>query len=210
MGRTSLDTLAARTKRAREQRGMTQGELAEAVGMKQPDISKIERGLIQKTTGIARIASALRVPVLWLEIGDGHEPDWRLGGGAPSTQGQESLIAQGMSVTPHRVPRTLTWEKIMSIGAELPEQFTASVPDDALMPGSPRGTMFVFETGVQATPGSAVIVKDMAGRLYMRRYAEGVGQWLAQATNSAYATLESERDGLAVLAVATWRSGGNA
>lgn len=205
MGRTSLDTLAARTKRAREKRKMTQGQLAAAVGMKQPDISKIERGLIQKTTGIARLAQALDVPVLWLEIGDGSEPDW-----TPANAGRVSPVDQGLSVTPHRVPKTFSWETIMSMGTDLPEQFTASVPDDALMPGTPRGTMFVFETGAPPVPGSAVIVKDAAGRLYMRRYAEGIGQWLAQATNSAYATLESERDGLTVVAVATWRAGGNA
>lgn len=55
---------------------MTQGQLAAAAGLKQPDVSKLERGLIKQTTGIARLADALRVPFRWLEFGEGDTPDW--------------------------------------------------------------------------------------------------------------------------------------
>ena len=55
---------------------MNQTELADAARMKQPDISKIELGSILATTGIARLATALQVPVQWLELGEGPEPNW--------------------------------------------------------------------------------------------------------------------------------------
>ena len=62
MPRQPLDSFASRLATARSARGLTQGELAMASGMKQPDISKMERGQIVQTTGMARIAAALRVP----------------------------------------------------------------------------------------------------------------------------------------------------
>ena len=68
--------MGRRVRHARKKRGLSQNDLAEAVGMGQPDISKIERGEIERTTGIARIARALLVPSEWLEDGVGDEPDW--------------------------------------------------------------------------------------------------------------------------------------
>lgn len=72
-----LETLGQRIRYARQKRGFSsQTQLAEAVGLKQPDISKLELGLMQKTTAIARLARVLRVPAVWLEEGEGPEPDW--------------------------------------------------------------------------------------------------------------------------------------
>lgn len=71
-----LDTLAQRLSHARKKRGMRQVELAEASGLKQSDISKLETGKATRTTGIARLARALKVPDQWLELNEGHEPDW--------------------------------------------------------------------------------------------------------------------------------------
>jgi hypothetical protein len=42
--------------------------------MKQSDISKLENGVMQRTTGIARLAEALAAPATWLETGEGQPP----------------------------------------------------------------------------------------------------------------------------------------
>lgn len=70
----NVETLAKRVKLMRTRRGLSQAALAQATGLKQPDISKIELGLIEKTTGIARLAEALAVSAKWLEFGVG-EPE---------------------------------------------------------------------------------------------------------------------------------------
>lgn len=70
-----VESLAQRVKTKRRERGLTQGQLAKLSDLKQPDISKIELGRIEKTTGIARLADALGVSVRWLEIGDGPPND---------------------------------------------------------------------------------------------------------------------------------------
>ena len=51
---------------------MRQEDLAKASGLKQSDISKIENGLILKTTGIVALARALRCDPEWLATGEGE------------------------------------------------------------------------------------------------------------------------------------------
>lgn len=86
-----IESLGQRLRLARERRKLTQAGLAAAAGIKQSDVSKIEGGRILQTTAIARLAAALRVPALWLEIGDGAEPDWERGGAPQTTIGLLNL-----------------------------------------------------------------------------------------------------------------------
>lgn len=65
-----MDTLAKRLKFARKRSRFNQEQLAELSGVGQSVISKIERGDIQKTTGIVALAKALNCSPLWLETGD--------------------------------------------------------------------------------------------------------------------------------------------
>lgn len=71
-----IETLGQRLNRARKQRGLSQIELAALAGLKQADVSKLETGRMHKTTAMARLARALNVSDLWLELGEGPEPDW--------------------------------------------------------------------------------------------------------------------------------------
>lgn len=60
--------IGARIKQLREQRGMTQAQLAEACGMKAPNIARIETG--RYSTGIdilAKIAKALDCTIDFIE-----------------------------------------------------------------------------------------------------------------------------------------------
>ncbi|HEU0014436.1 MAG TPA: helix-turn-helix transcriptional regulator [Longimicrobium sp.] len=65
--------LAANVSRLREERGLTQAELAAAAGMKQPRIAEMERGDANPTLEtLTRVALALRVPVEAL-VADGGD-----------------------------------------------------------------------------------------------------------------------------------------
>lgn len=55
-----MDTFATRAKARRLELGLSQDQAAALSGLKQPDISKIERGKIQQTTEILGLARALR------------------------------------------------------------------------------------------------------------------------------------------------------
>lgn len=137
----STETLAARLRFARQQRGMTQEALATAADMKQPDVSKLENGTMRQTTGIARLAAALRVTPAWLELGDAPAPDWTSEEPPPS-----SGVAQSMSLSAFETPPVITWETVMRNNA-LPPFFRLAVPDDATSPDYPRGLELVWSTG---------------------------------------------------------------
>lgn len=70
-----MDTLAKRVKFGRKRLSLSQDDLAKLSGLKQSDISKIETGKIQKTTGIAALAHALQCNPYWLDTNEGY-PAW--------------------------------------------------------------------------------------------------------------------------------------
>jgi hypothetical protein len=80
--------------------------------MQQPDISKIERGAIQQTTGIARLAAALHVPAGWLERGDGAEPNWDgvAEEASPYLSRGRVPLDQAVNLTPLKLPSLVSWE----------------------------------------------------------------------------------------------------
>ena len=61
-----MTTFAKKVKEKRLALGLNQGELAKAAGLKQPDISKIELGLISETVKILGLARALKCSPYWL------------------------------------------------------------------------------------------------------------------------------------------------
>lgn len=196
------DTLAGRVKLARTRRGLNQQELADRAGLKQPDVSKIERGLILKTTAIARLSAVLAVPSYWLEMGEGPEPDWD---GIPSFEGGQP---HGVSFLGNMIePPTYEMESIMS--AELPAMFKVALTDDAMAPEYPKGVIVLLSTQEGAPrAGDAVLVSDDAGNAFFRSYeVRRPGHWQAVALNRSYQPLDSAADGLTVLAICVGRFG---
>lgn len=85
---------------------------------------------------------------------------------------------------------------------ELPTLFEVEIPDDAMFPRVKAGQVVTFDSRETAKPGDGVLIADRDGQWHFRRYRQGRGtNWEASAENEAYATMESERDGLTVLAV---------
>lgn len=89
--------LKDRFKAARTHAGMTQGRLAELIGIKQASISEIERGLTSSSSHLVRVAIECGVDPLWLSEGTGemlarhaHGPDEN---GSPSKK-DYALIPQ--------------------------------------------------------------------------------------------------------------------
>ena len=104
-------------------------------------------------------------------------------------------------------PITCTWEFILS-AVPLPPRFRLSMPDDALAPGTPRGTTLIFSTSAAPVFGHGVLVEAADGARHVRRYAQAPhGQWIAEARNSAYVSIASET-GAKVLAVVIGRETG--
>lgn len=62
----NTETLMSRVRQARMEKGLSQQQIAEAVGMSQPSYYKIENGLTQRSGYINDIAEVLGVDVGWL------------------------------------------------------------------------------------------------------------------------------------------------
>lgn len=60
-----------RVREARKEKGLSQGQLATRIGIRQPTLSDLENGESASTSHIAKIASVLEVSALWLETGRG-------------------------------------------------------------------------------------------------------------------------------------------
>ena len=67
-----MESFAERAKARRLELGFTQAEVARRSGLKQSDVSKIESGLIQKTTEMIGLAKALQCNPSWLAHGQGN------------------------------------------------------------------------------------------------------------------------------------------
>lgn len=71
---TIVGTIAERIKKTRIDRGMTQGQLADAVGISQSSIGNIESGVRKRPRELLSIAQALGVAPEWLETGKRGAP----------------------------------------------------------------------------------------------------------------------------------------
>jgi hypothetical protein len=124
---------------------------------------------------------------------------------APPSDGRHrprGLAVQGHSVSQEMrsdVPHVI-WEQI-KMGA-LPARFTVNMPDDSMHPFLRPGHTLRFARDEAPRAGDWVLVSDSTGAAYVRVYRQRrPGYWQAAPLNEAYDALDSERDGLVVLAV---------
>lgn len=75
----AMNSIAARAVAARKFAKMTQKEAEAASGVKQSDISKIERGDTERPGGLLALARAYRADPNWMDTGDGSAP-WEISG----------------------------------------------------------------------------------------------------------------------------------
>jgi len=68
-----MNTIGARVRREREIQGIDRKELAQKTGIGYSTLAELERGGMQTTTKLRRIADALRVSQEWLETGKGDK-----------------------------------------------------------------------------------------------------------------------------------------
>ena len=163
------DTLASRLKQARSLRGLTQVQLAALSGVKQPDISKIERGEIQKTTSLLGLARALRVNPHWLDTGDGDmEPQ------TTPVQPEASNVkpAPAMRLVPvlNKVNAGMYKEIVEAhpddidyVPVYTPTKrytFALRVDGDSMEPGFPNGCVVIVDPEIEAKPNDYVIAMN--------------------------------------------------
>lgn len=203
-----MTTIADRLKEARLELGLSQKALARQAGVSAGTIGNIEAGERDEPQKLVEIAAAAQVTPGWLKLGKGPKrpPGWM---DQQHPSGGLSIHPEDQDLShpePDHEPTCYTWEFMVSaVISALPKRFRLAMPDDAMAPDTPRGTVLVFSTAATPAFGHGVLVQDQAGLRHVRRYAQGpAGRWRAEARNSAYLTLDSA-DGLQVLAVVVGR-----
>lgn len=194
-----LQTLGQRVKALREWRGLTQVQLSDLSGVKQSDISKLERGDSATTTGIVRLARALRWPPDWLEDETGEAPPLNSIDREQLPRGVAHPLSHAHGTV---IPKTIEWGELME-QHELPEPFALAVRDDSMSPLLMVGQRAIFSRQPAPRPGKQVLVRDRAGNHYIRTMQERVpGQWSAVPLNlQAFQPLDAAAEGLTVVAV---------
>lgn len=186
-------TLQDRAKAALDA-GYTNVQLAKAAGVSPGAVSHWVSGGTKKLKAESAIGlSALTGwNVKWWAEGKGLR-DFRQSVAHQLSQSQPNNDPQDDS------PR-VAWGSMKA--AELPEVFRVEVPDDAMADRVLKGHLVKFSTSVKPRAGDGVLVEDSSGAWFFRLYSPGAqGRFSAVAKNPAYQTLDSERDGLTVLAV---------
>jgi len=87
-------SIGSRIREARKARGISQKELADKIGIRQPSLSQLETGESQGTTYLARIASVLGVNPLWLETGKGARDAIELNSVGAGSAGSLNMSAE--------------------------------------------------------------------------------------------------------------------
>jgi len=189
---TSVRTIAERTKAAREALGLNQVELAARAKVSPGTIGNLEAGTRKNPRELLAIAAALGVMPDWLKTGRGPR-DFR--------ESVAHRLSLGEPINePHDNSQKIEWGAMKA--ADLPDVFQVEVPDDAMADRVLKGHLVKFDTRVEPRAGDGVLVEDASGSWFFRQFSPGAqGRFSAVAKNSAYQTLDSERDGLKVLAV---------
>lgn len=197
---TSVKTLGERLKEAREARKMTQTAVAKLAGVSQGTIGNLEKDRGKNPRELLAIARAVGVSPDWLLTGRGgreimHEFD-------PPSLGGDPHLAHPMSLRSFTVVPTLKWGVLMN--EELPLVFKTALPDNAMAPRAPVGTVVEFTRELEPQPGDGVLLRDRDGNLYCREYRVlRAGVWEAHAENRAFNPLDPEVEGLTIVAVLT-------
>lgn len=192
-----MDTLAKRLRFARKERELTQEQLAEASGVKQSDISKLERGTSQTTTGLVRLASALHCHPEWLDTGDG--PIWITA--TPQAIALEnneeypairrvkfklSAGATGFAVeyeNDDAAPIVFQRSWFERNGYRPDKMFAVRVANGSMNPGLYDGDTVVVNTEATTPKDGVVFAVNYEGELVIKRLIRDEGQWWLKSDN---------------------------
>lgn len=188
MEREKWDTLAKRVKELRKERKLNQEQLAEAAGMSQSDISKIERGDMLQTTKIAQLARALKCDAYWLATGDGdleiphlssifaaQEPRTEFQPVRPGKMHQIPVLGQGAGGSlPERIwtdgdfPVGATNE-YADVASSDPHAFIVKVVGPSMIPRYNPGEYALVEPGTSPELEDDVLVRLADGQTVLKQ-----------------------------------------
>lgn len=188
---------------------LSRKELAEAFGVSYEALRKWISGTTRPSRKheehIAMLLGALPETfthgVEYLETDDQGEPLVQ----EVDRKGKHSYLAQPVSRnsvtvdTPSNL-QTVNWRDGAMVSSQ--KRFVVVAPDDSMEPIILKGSRVILDRTLTARNKDIVLIEDSAGEWYLRTYRQAPNaRWGAKAENTDYDPMDSERDGLRVLAV---------
>lgn len=214
------EDLASRLKATRLKKKWTQVQLAEASGVSQSDISKIERRATLNPVGVLALARALGCNPYWLEEGIGdmsHDTNVQ----AVTTKGRVPLISWvaagelGEITDMYQPGEAEQWQDVYDTqpGAHA---FALRVEGDSMTsphPGErsfPDGTIIIVDPDRGCDAGDYVVAKDVTTqKATFKKLVSDGGRWYLKPLNTSYPTVEIDDPAVRVIGrVIEFRYGG--
>ena len=188
-----MKTLQQRTLEALDA-GFSIGQLAKAAGVSSPAASLWKSGGTKTLKGDS--AAGLEALTGWSATW------WATGKGPREANPPSRGVAQDLSQARPTVSLSqVTWEQL-NMGHRPDQPFELEVIDGAFGSEIPAGSVMRLDPHRQPRGGWPALVRDRAGRHYLRDFQEGAGgKWQAVARVRGFAPLDSDLDGLEVVAV---------
>jgi SOS-response transcriptional repressor LexA len=222
------DTLAKRVKFARSERKLTQDQLSRYSGIKQSDISKIERGDTLKPTGLLALARALSCNPHWLDTGDGKWNEGLVDDGFHSSAAALDAPDNFAAVRSRgRVP-LISWVTA-GLWVDIADNFAPGEADDWIEPSEtrpsrhafaltvvgdsmtspytggdsvtfPAGTIIIVDPDQSADAGHFVVAKDVeTQKATFKKLMYDGGRWYLKPLNPEYKTVEIDDPAMRVI-----------
>ena len=188
-----------RIKKARAHAGLTQGQLADAVGVKQASISDLETGKSQSSSYSASIAKICGVDALWLEKGRGEMLATASAGTGTLYSPKESdyaLIRQysavgecgGGYLNDHvELSEGLAFKRdwLARIGAKAENLAVIYATGDSMEPYIFDGDVVLFDTSdTQPKHGQVYVVRRPDSSVSIKRLVQHLtGDWVIKSDN---------------------------
>lgn len=175
-----MKTIGQRLKHARKLARITQKQLAEASGVSQQMISKLESGKSQETTGVPGLARVLNCDLYWLYDGSGTPPNDPTNPDSPADQASPNVIDIAIPTRQLFVISTIQAgrmcecpdiyhpgdgeEQIVTSAQVGPRAYALRVEGDSMTnphgaPSIPDGSIVIIDPDIEAIPGRIVVAK---------------------------------------------------
>lgn len=198
-----MKTIAERLRFARRRCGINQQQLEELSGVKQPVISKLERGGILKTTGLVALAKALDCSPQWLETGEDlpGEENGQRPKGAPrlinldenpdypairrvSLKAQAGVSGYAVDYMNDDGPPIVFRKDWYTAHGYKPEKMMAlRVSGESMVPSLYAGDLIVINS-IQTEPKDGIVfVCIYEGEIVVKRLFREAGQWWLSSDN---------------------------
>ena len=202
-----MDTFAQRAKKRRLALGLSQDEVAKLSGLKQPDISKIELGRIQKTVGILGLARALQCTPDWLEseVGPMESPATATGARAtappveidldnnpdyPAVRrvsikaqaGVSGYAVEYMGDDGHPIVFRRDWYTLHNYDPA--RMLALRVTGESMVPNLYAGDMIVINTAKTEPVDGIAFLVSYEGEVMVKRLVRDDGQWWLASDNA--------------------------